>query len=113
MLNKEPKMITKIAVALCMLALSTAAFAEYTATQTITRFQFDPSGENYYFVGAAKWGAPSCPNATYVWFSPTLPNYKQMFAILYAAKMSGSSVQFSGYCSSDLDYFIPTYVFVY
>jgi hypothetical protein len=88
------------------------AAAEYTIQQPVARLSYDATGNYLYITGAAKWGAPSCSNATYVWILPTLPNHDKMMSIILAAQMAGKSVFFSGSCHTDPDYFTANYIWV-
>jgi hypothetical protein len=87
------------------------AAAEVTISQAITQIQYDANGDHLWFVGAQKWGAPSCPNATYIRIPADVPGRKQLLAIGLAAKAGSQSVRFEGSCHSS-DYFNATYVYV-
>lgn len=89
-----------------------SASAEVTVFQEITQINFNGQANLTYFLGGAKWGAPSCPNATHVQLPATLPGRKELLSLATAAKMAGRKVQFWGYCNTDTDYFDTFYIVV-
>jgi hypothetical protein len=99
-----------VVAALCFSANAVADV--WTNTQGVTRIQYDGSSNSMYVVGAAKWGATGCVNATYAWIKPDVPGRKELLALTMAAQTAGKTVKFQGTCNSDLDYFEACYVVV-
>jgi hypothetical protein len=97
-----------LAIALLIPGISAA---ETTISQPITQIQYDVDDNHLWFVGAQKWGATSCPNATYIRVTNGILGLKELLAIGLAAKASGQSVKFEGNCFSS-DYFNATYVYL-
>lgn len=98
-------------IALAVLAMPGSLLAEeWTVSQALARVKYDASSDSLYFVGAAGWGAGSCPNATYVYIKPDLLGRKQLLAIGLAAHAAGKAVQFLGSCMTDPSYFEARYV---
>ena len=94
-------------------ANSFSAGNETTTPQTISQFLYNGISDHTYFTSAVGWGAPSCPHAVYAEVMPDLPGKKEMLAIGYAAKLSGTPVRFMGTCNpGDSNYFTVTYIIV-
>ena len=94
-------------------ANSLSAGNETTTSQIISQFLYNGISDHTYFTSTVGWGAPSCPNAIYAEVMPDLPGKKEMLAIGYAAKLSGTPVKFMGSCNpGDSNYFTVTYIFV-
>lgn len=93
------------------LLVPAVAAAEATILQQITQIQYDAGGNNLWFVGAQKWGAPSCPNATFIRIPNGTNGLKELLSLAMAAKASGQNVRFEGACHNS-DYFNATYVYV-
>jgi hypothetical protein len=89
-----------------------AAMAENSIFQPIADIELDATNEAFWLTGAARWSAPSCPNATYGRILPTLQGYKQLLALTLAAHAAGKSVRLTGNCHTDPDYFNVTYITV-
>jgi len=83
-----------------------ATASEWTIFQPVTRIQQHTQG-HVYLAGANKWGAASCPNATYAWVKGDVPARRDVLAIVLAAQATGKAVRFSGDCDIT-DYFVVT-----
>jgi hypothetical protein len=101
-----------VAVLGSLVCSAPARAAEVTIGQPITQLLYNGDADYTFFVGANRWGAPSCPNAYYAQLTPAVLGRKQMLAIALAAKQSGATVLFQGACSSDANYFNVTYIIV-
>jgi len=97
-----------LAIALLIPGISAA---ETTISQPITQIQYDVDDNHLWFLGAQKWGATSCPNATYIRVINGTLGLKELLAIALTAKASGQSLRFEGNCFS-ADYFNATYVYL-
>ena len=84
--------------------------AESTISQPISRVLYDGAADYLYFVGSNAWGSPSCPNATYIQVTASVPGRKQIFAAALAAHAAGKVVRFQGVCNSNTNYFDATYI---
>jgi hypothetical protein len=107
-------MRSSMTVALLPSALAlplTASADEWTITQPIASLQLDGTTQDLYFSGGLRWGATSCPNATYVKIDFDLAGYEQLLAIGLAAKMAGTSIRLLGTCGAN-GYFDATYISV-
>lgn len=93
-----------------LLLWSLAASAEATISQPLTQIQYDANGDNLWLIGPAKWGAPSCANATYIRITSAVTGHKQLLAIAMAAKAAGQHLRFEGSCHADPGYFNASYV---
>ncbi|MBL8272000.1 hypothetical protein [Steroidobacter sp.] len=102
---------TKLALMATLALPLTASASEWTVTQPIAALQLDGSSQDLYLTGGLKWGATSCPNATYVKVAQTLAGYKQLLAIGLAAKMAGTPIRLFGTCGTN-GYFDATYISV-
>jgi hypothetical protein len=100
-----------VASTVCICSAQSALAVEVSVTQPIAQLLYDASADYLYMVGSAKWGAPSCPNATYAQVTGNVPGRKQLLAIALAAKASGAQVYFQGTCSHP-NYFDITYIVV-
>jgi hypothetical protein len=96
--------------------VTTAAYADSTISQTVSKMHYNEVANVAYVVGAGKWsGAASCPNATYITINPVAANptgINQMLSIILAAQFAGKKVSFIGSCDTNPDYFIGFYVVV-
>ena len=101
----------KIAWVLAMLFPLVVSANEWTVTQPIAALQLDGTNQDLYLSGGLKWGAASCPNATYAKVPVSLPGYKQLLAISLAAKISTTAVRMFGTCGTN-GYFDATYISV-
>ena len=102
-----------LALSIVPLLLSTAALAdEWTITQPITHTVYNGGSDLLFFTSDAKWGAPSCPNATYVKIPNTVTGKDKLLAIGMMAHASGKTVSFLGTCDSDPAYFNAYYIIV-
>lgn len=103
-------------VVLTMALLFAAAPAradEFTITQPILQLRYNGDADYAFFVGAARWGAPSCPNAQYAQVAASVAGRKQLLAIALAAKLAGARVNFQGICNAgNPDYFNVNYIVV-
>lgn len=84
---------------------------ETSVTQQITQLNYDANADYLYMIGPSKWGAPSCPTATYAMVTSTVVGRKQLLAIAIAAKSSGALIKLIGTCNGG-DYFNVTYIVV-
>lgn len=101
----------KIAL-LALVMLSSISYAEETITQTIGPINFNGEINVAFFRGNLKWGAPGCPNATYVQILSSVAGRKELLSIALAAKMANKPVRFWGACNADKDYFDAMYIVV-
>jgi hypothetical protein len=101
----------QLGLILSIALLPAVAPAESTISQEITQIQYNAGGNNLYFVGALKWGAPSCPNATFILIPNGANGFKELMAIGMSTKAIGQKVRFEGSCHS-ADYFYGTYVYI-
>lgn len=101
----------KIALVLAMLFPLVVSANEWTVTQPIATLQLDGTNRDLFLSGGLKWGATSCPNATYVKIPFSLVGYQQLLAISLAAKMATTPVRMFGTCGTN-GYFDVTYISV-
>jgi len=85
---------------------------EVTIEQPIAELRYNADADYAFFIGAARWGAPSCPNAYAAQVPASLAGRKQLLALAMAAKLSGAKVSFQGNCASDPFYFNVNYIVV-
>lgn len=97
---------------LSLLLFSSISYADETITQTIGPINYNGEINVAFFRGNLKWGAPSCPNATYVQILSSVPGRKELLSIALAAKMANKPVKFWGTCNADKDYFDAMYIIV-
>lgn len=106
----------KIFVVLTVFLMSSAAMGEETtATRYIWQFNIDASLNVHYFRAAnnatssssTSWGAPSCPNAEYV-YTQSLAGQKDILAVALSASALGRPVSFIGVCQAGGNYFVAT-----
>lgn len=102
----------KVLFFISIFMFSSYAYCEETISQLIGPVNFNGSESTSFYRGASKWGAPSCPNATYVQVRSNVPGYKEILSIALAAKMAGKKVQFWGSCDTDPNYFTAFYVVI-
>lgn len=100
-----------VGVALCLLVAPVFADVS-TEHKTIKRLQRS-DGNTYVAADGGGWGAPGCPDATYVYWNETIvPNsHKEFTAMAMAAKLSRTTVYFSGTCNGS-NYFIAKYMYM-
>lgn len=97
--------------------LSLVSFSIFAAEWTpspglvIDEIQYDGAGKNIYLkTETAGWGAPSCPDAQFIWIKPSVTYQNELLKVVLSAKMSGTKMRFKGDCSSTLGYFETTYI---
>jgi hypothetical protein len=105
------KRLTKIIMIALAVTPTVCLAGEYTIIQPITQIDFDADADSLWILGGAKWGAPSCPNATWVLVDVST-HRKQMLAITMAAHAAGKTVRFWGNCISP-ERLVATYVTVH
>lgn len=88
---------------------SVAISLETTVNQKIINVNYDGAGNSLYFIGGQRWGAPSCPNAPFIYIPSTVSGRKEILSIALAAKVSDKPVRFLGTCY-DSYYFAATYI---
>lgn len=102
-------MLRVIALILFMVASPLQA-GEVSEYHQIDRIQVNASGTVYVVGTGDGWGAPSCPNATYAYYSKSENTASTEFmTLVVAAKSTGVSVRFDGICSSS-NYFKVHYI---
>lgn len=101
----------KIVLTLAMLFPLAVSANEWTVTQPIATLQLDGANEDLFLSGGLKWGAASCPNATYAKIPASLAGHKQILAISLSAKMAMVPVRLFGTCGTS-GYFDVTYISV-
>lgn len=97
---------------LSLILVSSFSYAEETITQTIGAINFNAEINVAFFRGNLKWGAPNCPNATYIQINSSLAGRKELISIALAAKMANKPVRFWGTCNENTDYFDAMYIVV-
>jgi hypothetical protein len=97
-------------VAVHGIASGAAIADETTPYRTVRMVQINGTGQEFYFRATeGGWGAPSCPNAIYVYVTSDVVDRKLVLAAGMTAKAMGTRVQFIGNCL-DQNYFKATYV---
>lgn len=105
------KNIAKV-ILVSFLSIPSITLADSTIFQPISRVQYNGDTDVTFFVGSGRWGASSCPNATYVQIKSSVAGRKQLLSIGLTAQVAGKNVQFWGTCDADPDYFNAVYVVV-
>ena len=106
-----PKQLTKL-ILILLFFFPIFALADETIFQTISRANYNGDADLTYFSGPGKWGAPACPNATYVQVKASVLGRKQILSMGLTAQVSGKKVQFWCTCDANLDYFNAFYIVV-
>lgn len=89
---------------------STVLADEYTVTQKVSQFIYNANADYVFIKGAAPWGAPSCPTATYAQVQNFVLGRRQLLAIILAADLASKRVTFQGSCDAAPGYFNINYV---
>ena len=106
----KPKFLFPLGVLVLMMSPSTVLADEYTVTQKVSQFRYDANADYVFIKGAAPWGAPSCPSATYAQVQNFVSGRRQLLAIVLAANLASKRVTFQGSCDAAPGYFNINYV---
>lgn len=90
-------------------AFLSTAFADQTQYRTVKRVQLN-SSLMYFVAEEGGWGAPGCPDATYVYINQTNTAAKYFYSAALASNATKAKMSFLGSCT-DANYFLATYMF--